>query len=52
MLTDFSPDMVVAFPGGKGTADMVRQAKAKNFRVVEVAQAELGSTASEAGKHE
>lgn len=27
MLTDFKPDLVVAFPGGKGTADCVRRAK-------------------------
>lgn len=29
------PDVVVAFPGGKGTADMVRQARAKGVRVIE-----------------
>lgn len=28
------PDLVVAFPGGRGTADMVRQAKAAGVRVV------------------
>jgi hypothetical protein len=26
MLEDFRPDLVVAFPGGRGTADMVRRA--------------------------
>ncbi len=31
------PDLVVAFPGGRGTANMVRQAKAAGVRVVEVA---------------
>lgn len=30
------PDLVVAFPGGKGTADMVRRAKAAGVKVVEV----------------
>lgn len=30
------PDVVVAFPGGHGTADMVRQARAAGVRVVEV----------------
>ena len=30
MLTDFKPDLVVAFPGGRGTADMIRQAEAAN----------------------
>ena len=33
MLTDFHPDLVVAFPGGKGTADMVRQARELGVRV-------------------
>jgi len=33
MLTDFNPDMVVAFPGGRGTADMVRQATAAGVKV-------------------
>jgi len=27
MLRDFVPDLVVAFPGGRGTADMVRRAR-------------------------
>lgn len=31
------PDLVVAFPGGKGTAMMVRLAKDNNIRVIEVA---------------
>ena len=35
MLED-CPDLVVAFPGGRGTADMVRQAKAAGIQVVEV----------------
>lgn len=35
MLTDFKPDLVVAFPGGRGTADMVRQAKAAGVPVQE-----------------
>lgn len=29
------PDLVIAFPGGAGTADMVRQARAAGVRVVE-----------------
>ncbi len=37
MLAEAEPDVVVAFPGGRGTADMVRAAKAKGVRVVEVA---------------
>lgn len=36
MLDEFKPDAVIAFPGGKGTADMVRRAKASGVRVIEV----------------
>jgi len=35
MLT-LEPTLVVAFPGGKGTADMVRRARAANIEVIEV----------------
>lgn len=38
MLDEFKPDAVIAFPGGKGTADMVRRAKAAGVRVIEVEQ--------------
>lgn len=34
-----NPDLVVAFPGGSGTADMVRRAKAAGVKVVEVSAA-------------
>ncbi len=37
MLADFKPDAVIAFPGGRGTADMVARAKAAGVRVIEVA---------------
>jgi hypothetical protein len=30
------PDLVIAFPGGKGTADMVRQARAAGVPVKEI----------------
>lgn len=33
MLDQFAPDAVVAFPGGRGTADMVRRAQAVGVRV-------------------
>lgn len=33
MLTDGKPDFVIAFPGGRGTADMVKQAKAAGVSV-------------------
>ena len=41
MLRDGCPDFVVAFPGGRGTADMVKKAKAAGVRVIEVAQDEV-----------
>lgn len=36
MLDDGKPDLVVAFKGGKGTADMVRRAKLSGIEVEEV----------------
>lgn len=36
MLDDGQPDLVIAFPGGRGTADMVRRAKAAGVQVIEV----------------
>jgi|SRR5215207_772084 len=36
MLKIGKPELVVAFPGGKGTADMVRQAKAARVPVMEL----------------
>jgi len=36
-MLEWRPDLVIAFPGGRGTADMVRRAKAAGVRVVEVA---------------
>ena len=35
-MIDLKPDVVVAFPGGKGTADCVRRAKAAGIPVIEV----------------
>jgi hypothetical protein len=32
----FKPDYVIAFPGGTGTADMVRKAKAAGVTVLEI----------------
>jgi len=37
MLDEGQPDLVVAFPGGKGTADMVRKARKAGVKVVEIA---------------
>jgi hypothetical protein len=36
MLSEGKPDLVVAFPGGKGTADMVRRAQRAGLPVMEV----------------
>ena len=36
MLKEGNPDLVVAFPGGKGTAHMVKIAKENNFHVIEI----------------
>jgi hypothetical protein len=37
MLDEGKPDMVVAFPGGDGTADMVARARAAAIEVMEIA---------------
>ena len=34
MIDDFKPDLVLAFPGGRGTADMVARAEAAKIKVV------------------
>jgi hypothetical protein len=36
MLVEGKPDLVVAFPGGKGTADMVRQARKAGVEVIKI----------------
>ena len=36
MLREGTPDLVVAFPGGKGTANMIKQAKEAGVSVYEV----------------
>jgi hypothetical protein len=35
MLEEGKPDLVVAFPGGRGTANMVKQARAAAVKVLE-----------------
>jgi len=35
MIDDGKPDLVIAFPGGRGTADMVRRARAAGVTVIE-----------------
>jgi YspA, cpYpsA-related SLOG family len=36
MIANHKPELVVAFPGGRGTADMVRQARGASIKVIEV----------------
>lgn len=36
MLDEGKPDLVIAFPGGKGTANMVKQAREAGVKVVEI----------------
>ena len=36
MLDHYKPDLVLAFPGGRGTADMVRRAKDAGVRVLQI----------------
>jgi hypothetical protein len=36
MLDEGKPDLVIAFPGGRGTADMVRRAREAGVETVEV----------------
>ncbi|WP_245576775.1 SLOG family protein [Kaistia adipata] len=36
MIDEGRPDLVIAFPGGRGTADMVRRAKAAGIEVREM----------------
>ena len=38
MLDEGKPDLVIAFPGGKGTADMMRRAEAAGVPVIDVAR--------------
>lgn len=37
MLLDSTPDLVIAFPGGSGTAHMIRFARSEGYCVVEIA---------------
>ena len=36
MIDEGKPDLVVAFPGGRGTQDMIKRAKGHHIKVVEV----------------
>lgn len=43
MLDEGEPDLVVAFPGGRGTADMMMRARSAGVEVIEAA-AQTGGT--------
>lgn len=47
MLEAGKPDLVIAFPGGKGTADMVTKARAAGVKVVEVQPTDNSLTSPE-----
>lgn len=36
MMTDLKPDVVVAFPGNRGTEDMKRHARSLHIKVIEI----------------
>ncbi|MDF1599683.1 DUF2493 domain-containing protein [Mesorhizobium sp. YIM 152430] len=40
MIDEGKPDVVIAFPGGRGTADMVRRARTAGLRVIEASAKE------------
>jgi hypothetical protein len=40
MIDEGKPDLVIAFPGGRGTADMVRRARAAGLEVIHPAKAD------------
>lgn len=39
MIDEGKPDLVIAFPGGRGTADMMRRARAAGIDVIEIKDA-------------
>lgn len=39
MLDEGKPDVVIAFPGGRGTADMKKKARKAGVEVIEIAEA-------------
>ena len=38
MIAEGAPDLVIAFPGGRGTADMVERARGAGIEVIEIAE--------------
>ena len=52
MLKEGKPDLVVAFPGGRGTANMVKQARAAGVKVLECRFANEITSSSEHASHD
>lgn len=50
MIDRFNPDLVIAFPGGKGTADMIRRARKAGIEVMEMANTTLFQYAARASE--
>lgn len=46
MIRDGKPDVVIAFPGGRGTADMIRQAEAAGIPVRRIKPYEVSAPSS------
>jgi len=44
MLDEGKPDAVLAFPGGRGTADMIRRAEAAGVRIIRMPADQPGAT--------
>lgn len=38
MLTDHAPELLVAFPGGRGTANMIGQARAAGVKIIVIGE--------------
>lgn len=45
MLEKYKPDLVIAFPGGKGTMDTVRKAYSKGIEVFQLTKKDYDETA-------
>lgn len=44
MIDEGKPDLVVAFPGGRGTQDMIKRAKKHGIKVIEVRDDKMEQT--------
>lgn len=37
-MAELNPDLLIAFPGGSGTADMIKKAKARHIPILEIGE--------------